>query len=128
MDKSPDGFHHIRNAEDRYQSLEVVGEHMQAHLGLHVLQPFGQEMRRAHPGLDGSIRMLNRAAPNSHRIRSLFETRLHLLKDVLMFPPGHSSVSARCALFFKRQPLQFEHQYLLIFMPFSIIAKRHLSA
>ena len=52
MDKSLDGLHHICSAEDSDQSLEVIGKRMQAHLGLHALQPLAQEMRRPHPGFD----------------------------------------------------------------------------
>jgi hypothetical protein len=47
-------LHHGRRAEERYQALEVVGEYMQTHLGLHPLQPLSQEVSRSHPCLDGS--------------------------------------------------------------------------
>ena len=99
MDKSLDGLHHIRNAEDSDQSLEVVGEDMQAHLGLHALQSLGQEMRRAHPGFDGAVWMLNRATANSHGIRRLFETCLHILEHILMFPAGHAPLLSSACTF-----------------------------
>jgi len=71
MDKSLDGLHHVRNAEDSDQSLEVIGEDMQAHLGLHALQAFTQEMRCPIQALmvpygcstvHGRIRMASRVA------------------------------------------------------------------
>ena len=105
MDKSLDGFHHIRNAEDRDQSPEVVREDMQAHLRLDALQAPGQKVRCAHPSFDGSVGMFNRAAASPHCIGRLFETCLHILKHLLMLPTGHAPVRTRRALFFKRTVL-----------------------
>lgn len=48
MDKSLDGLHHIRNAEDSDQQLQVIGEDMKAHLGPYALQPLAQERRRPY--------------------------------------------------------------------------------
>jgi hypothetical protein len=45
MDQCLDGLDRIRNAGDSDQSLKVIGEGGQAHLGLHASRTLAQEMR-----------------------------------------------------------------------------------
>ena len=45
--------------EDLHHLLQVVGEHMQAHLGADARQRLGEEVRRAHSGFERSERMLD---------------------------------------------------------------------
>ena len=40
--------------------LDVIGQHVQRHLGSDIFQPPRQEMGRPHPGLDGAEWMLDR--------------------------------------------------------------------
>ena len=44
----------MAEAEHLHHSLEVVSQHVQAHLGAHVLEPSSQEVRRPHPVLERS--------------------------------------------------------------------------
>ncbi len=48
------GFDQRADADDGHDTFEIVGQHVQCHLGAHVLQPLHEEVRRAHPGLDGA--------------------------------------------------------------------------
>ena len=95
----PDCSQHAGDTEHRDQSPEIIGEHVQAHLGCDALQSFRQEVCRAHPGLDRPVWMLDRGAPNSHGIRALLKAHLHLVEHILMLPTGHSPLRARRALF-----------------------------
>jgi len=52
-------FHRLVHPEQVDDSLEVVGEHLQAHLGAHILQSAREEVRRPHPLLQSSEHMLD---------------------------------------------------------------------
>ena len=58
----------------------------------------GQEVRRAHPGLDGAKRVLHGLAPDAHDIRSLIQAPLHSVDDSLMLPPLDAALLAGRAL------------------------------
>ena len=64
-------------SEDVDDSLEVVGEHVQAHLGAHLRQGLGEEVGLAHPCLDGPERMLHGSDGVAHRLGLGIEARLH---------------------------------------------------
>lgn len=55
---SPDCRHKRSGSEDLHCSFHVVGKFMQAHLGTHSRQCLGQEVRRSHPRLEGTERIL----------------------------------------------------------------------
>lgn len=105
MNKSHDGLHHIRAAEDRCQAPEIVGAHMQAHFSLHLLQSFVQKVRRAHRCIDGSLRMLNCTATKFAAHPEPVQKANASLQARLMFPPGHSPVSVRRAFFYLKQAI-----------------------
>src|SRR5215469_3305300 len=49
----PDRRHQRSHTEDRYHSLRVIGQNVEAHLGSHLLEGPGQEVGGAHPSLEG---------------------------------------------------------------------------
>ncbi len=53
------GFHHLRHAQDLDRSLDVVGEHGQAHLRIHAFQALGEEVALVPGALDGAERVLS---------------------------------------------------------------------
>ena len=99
---SPDGREQARSTEDVHHSGQVVGEHVQSHLGGHVGQTLHQEVRRPHPRLDGAEGMLDGLAPHPHQIRARFEPRLDGLDQVLVFPARDPALLRRRALPFDR--------------------------
>jgi hypothetical protein len=84
------------DAKDVHDAGEIVGEHVQRHLGAHLLQRLHQEVGRAHPGLDRAEGMLGRLAPLTHLFRILVEPARHRLEDVLMLPSGDAAFLAGC--------------------------------
>ena len=55
----PHRLHQRSDAHDLHHAFEVVGQHMETHLGTDPRQPLGQEMGRAHPGFEGAERMFD---------------------------------------------------------------------
>ena len=51
------------HANDVHDPREIVGEHVQCHLGRNLRQAVHQKVRRAHPHLERAEGMLNRLAP-----------------------------------------------------------------
>src|SRR5690606_12691075 len=89
---------HAGDAEYRYQSPEIIGEHMQAHLGCNAFESFRQEVCSPHPGLDCRVRMLDRGPSNSHGVGILLKSPLHFVEHVLMLPAGDSPLRTRRAV------------------------------
>lgn len=80
--------HHVHDAR------EVVGQHVQRHLGGNPWQRLHQEVRSSHPGFDRAEGVLDRLAPLAHLLRMLVEPALHRLENVLMLPSGNPSLLA----------------------------------
>ena len=74
---------------------------MERHLRPHIAEPFHQEVRRAHPELEGSERMFCRAAPFGHRVRAPVQPVLGSLQDGFMLPALDAALPARRAFFFQ---------------------------
>jgi hypothetical protein len=83
-----------RHSDQSDGALDVVGEHMKAHLGCHVLQRAGLEVASTHPVLDGAKDMLDRAPSHAHRARHAVEPGLHRLDDLLMLPALDAALDA----------------------------------
>src|SRR6516164_7346420 len=60
----PDRRHQGADTQDGNDAFEVVGQDVEAHLRADPLQRAGQEVRRAHPGLDGAKRVLHGLPPD----------------------------------------------------------------
>ena len=55
------------NPDQGDHALDVIGEHVECHLGAHVSEPAHPEVRRAHPGLDRAERVLDSRAAQTHQ-------------------------------------------------------------
>ena len=78
--------------EYRQHPFEVVRQHMQTHLGAHMLERFHLEVGRAHPGFQCAERMLDGFPSRAHPLRFLIEAGFGSLKYRLMFPSCYSPV------------------------------------
>src|SRR6516162_10734071 len=58
---------------------EIIGEHVQCHLGSDAWQCLHEEVGCSHPGLDRAEGMLDRLASPPHGLRVLVEPPLHRL-------------------------------------------------
>ena len=74
------------DAQNIHDALEIVGQNMQRHLGADISQRLHLEVRRPHPVLDGSERVLDGVEPDVHFLRMLVEPALDRLDDMFMFP------------------------------------------
>src|SRR3974390_3086506 len=74
------------HANDVHDPREIVGEHMQGHLGCYFRQALHQEVRCAHAHLQRTERMLDRLAACTHRLWVCIETLLHSFEHMLMLP------------------------------------------
>ena len=66
-------------SHDVHDTGEIVGEHVQCHLGGHARQCFHQEVGCSHPGLDRAEGVLDCLASPTHGLRILVEPPLHSL-------------------------------------------------
>ncbi len=71
------------DADDIHDTFEIIGQHVQCHLGADLLQRLHLEVGIAHPVFDGPERMLDGFAPLAHLLRMLVEPLLDGLKDTL---------------------------------------------
>ena len=55
----PHRLHQRHDPHDSHDAFEIVGQHVETHLGTDPRQPLGQEMRRAHPGFERAERMFD---------------------------------------------------------------------
>ena len=62
----PDRGHERLDAHDVHGAGEIVGEHVQRHLGGDAWQRLHQEVRCPHPRLDRAEGVLDRLAPLPH--------------------------------------------------------------
>ena len=76
------------DAHDVDDARQIVGQHVQRHLGGDLWQCLHQEVDCAHPGLDGAERVLDRLTALPHLLRMLIEPALHRLENVLVLPSG----------------------------------------
>lgn len=92
-------------ADDFHHSLQVIGEHIQAHFSAHPVQFSSQEVRCSHPLLERPEGMLNSPLSNPHHLRCLVQPALHFLQHSFMFPAPYSTICAWRALGFQRATL-----------------------
>ena len=71
---------------------------MQRHFGADMFQRLHLEVGIAHPGFDGSERMLDRFAALTHLFRVLIEPPLDSLKNMFVLPAGNPALLVRGAL------------------------------
>jgi hypothetical protein len=73
------------NTDDVHDAREIVGEHVQCHLGRYPRQALHKEVRCAHPHLQRREGVLDRLATLAHGLRIGIETLLHGFEHVLVF-------------------------------------------
>jgi hypothetical protein len=81
-----DRFHQTANAQNAHHPFHVVGQDVQRHFGIYVLERFHLEVRRSHPRLYGAEGVLDSLAAHPHLIRVPIKPRLHGLKDGFVLP------------------------------------------
>jgi hypothetical protein len=74
------------DADQGDHPLDVVGEDVERHFGSDVLEPPHLEVGRAHPGFDRAERVLDRAAPQCHRVGVASQALPHVVDQVLVLP------------------------------------------
>ena len=84
-------------ADDVHHAREIVGKHVQRHLGGDLRQPLHQEVRRAHPHLERAERVLDRLAALTHGLGFSSRRLLHRLQYMLVLPAGDATLLARRA-------------------------------
>src|SRR4051794_28944603 len=94
----PDPGQERLDAQDSDHPLQVVGQHVQGHLGCRGLQALREEVCGSHPALERTEGMLDRALANPHGIGSGSEPLLHRVQHRLMLPAPDPPLSARRAL------------------------------
>ena len=77
-----------RGAHDIHDGRQIVGEHVQRHLGGDSWRRLHQEVGCAHPASTVPKGVLDGLAPLAHFFRMLIEPALHRLKNVLILPSG----------------------------------------
>ena len=79
-------------AQQVQHTFEIVGEHVQAHLGTHPVERSCEEVGGAHPGFQRAERVLDRLTADPHHLGRLIQATLHRLEHCLMLPAAHSAL------------------------------------
>src|SRR5258707_8091299 len=99
---SPDRGEERFDTDDVHYAREVVGEHVQRHLSRYLRQRLHQKVRRTHPHLQRSKRMLDRLTTSTHCIRISVQARLHSINNILVLPPLDATLRSLRALSLQR--------------------------
>jgi hypothetical protein len=70
------------DADDVHDTGEIIGKHGKRHLGADILQALHQEVRGAHPCLDGAKGVLHRLSPLAHGLWVLVEPPLNSFQNL----------------------------------------------
>src|SRR6266851_5877729 len=97
-----DGGHQRLSAHNVHDAREIVGEHVQRHLGGYLRKTLHQEVGRPHPHLQSAEGMFDRRATLAHRLRVFVEALLYGLQYMLMLPAGDASLHAGRAAMLER--------------------------
>jgi hypothetical protein len=89
---------HLTDTEDAHHALQIVRQHMKAHLGAYTRKRLGEKVRGAHPELDRAKGMFHRAPSHPHDIWLPIEPLLHGIENIRMFPALDTPVFAGRAL------------------------------
>ncbi len=89
-----EGFDQSAGAEDVHDAPEIVGQHVQRHLGADPFERLHLEVRCPHPGLDGAEGMLDRLAACAHLLGVRVEPHLDSLKKMFVLPAGDAALLA----------------------------------
>ena len=84
--------------QDGDHPFEVVGQHVEAHLGADPFQRPGQEVGGSHLGLDGAEWVLDGLSSDPHAGGRLVQAALHGVDDGLMLPAPDPPFLTCCTL------------------------------
>jgi hypothetical protein len=93
-----DRTHRFCKSQYSDDSLEIVGEHLQAHFSCDVTRPACQEVCRTHPVLKRAEHVFDRAASQRHYIGPAIQPALLRLKYHLLLPSPDAPVVGRLTL------------------------------
>ena len=116
----PHSGHQRSDPNEIHDPFDIVGKHMQGHLGGNLFQRLHLEVGCSHPGLDGAEGMLNRLAALAHLLRVLVKSLLDNFKNMFLLPAGKPSLLARGASILDDTtlagiaPITAQHQPLLL--------------
>jgi hypothetical protein len=68
---------HFPDPEDSHHALEIVCQHVKAHLSAHAGQRSAEEVRSTHPKLECAKRMFHRSSAHSHTLGFMIEPLFH---------------------------------------------------
>lgn len=84
----------VLETDQGYHALDVVGQHLQRHLGADMPQAAQLEMGGPNLGLDRPEGMLECAAAQSHRIIGTAQAVAHLVHQLLVLPTAVAALRA----------------------------------
>src|SRR4051794_28388201 len=90
------------HTDDVHDPREIVGEHVQGHLGCDLGQTLHQKVGCSHPHLEGAEGMLSRLPAHPHGLRVRIETLLHGFEQMLVLPTRYASLCSRRTTRFER--------------------------
>lgn len=73
-------------SKDFHPALQIIGEHMQRHLGRHLFQRLRQEVGVTHPGFERPEGVLRGFSANPHRLRVFIKPPLDGFENMLVLP------------------------------------------
>src|SRR6516164_4545004 len=84
---------------------QVIGEDREGHLGGHLWERFGQEVRRPHACFHRAERMFDCLSTLTHGFRVCIKPLLHGLEQMLVLPPSNPPLWPRSTSGFERTSL-----------------------
>lgn len=85
-------FEDRQHAEHADRTFEIVNEHVQAHLRLHVRQALHQAGCRSHPVFDRAVGVFDELFALAHRIGVFFQLRFGRLEPMFIHPPPDAPI------------------------------------
>ena len=83
--------------DDVHDAGQIVGQHRERHLGLHIFEALHQKVRRAHARLDRPERMLDGLAAQRDLVGVIVQPFLDAFQDVLVLPTSDAPLFSRGA-------------------------------
>ena len=89
------GFYRSRYAKYVHDAFQVVGQHVEAHLGTHPPERSRQEVCGTHPVFERAEDMFDRTSTDGHRVGLPVESPLHRFKYIFVLPSSDPAIVAR---------------------------------
>ena len=82
------------DAQDVHDTGEIVGQHVERHLGSNTRQRLHEEVSGTHARFDRAERVFDGLTPLAHLLGMFVEPLLHRFENMLMLPSGDPSLRA----------------------------------